>query len=708
MAKVERTARRQFVSQVRTRAIGVDTGRGDERLAILTELSKFAQAGSAEANRQQKAEIETKKALGASRAAQDMLKAEQHRQGVTEDDVLATKLSYNAIAGKHDTMTAGNDFMEWYQANPAATDEEIESKKTELYQPLFEKYGGDERSLQQISLDVQQSQFQMLSAQEAVKVNYTKKKNQEALGMSISDLMSTPDADMDAILDVELPARAKSLGLGEFDMKSAVMKDAAIRAAEGDKRLLEKLERTPWAKDSALLKKARTDYDRFEAREQAPVIGDAMADIEIEMNSLTVPWSTTLRKIESLNKQHPNTYSAARVAQLKQQRANSEAKATKMTTGTQSSFAIYTDDKAVPLAHNPEYTDSDKKAIIKDLETQWANKVTELTDAGFGDDEARQTVLRDQLKWSRLNRTVIPSLKTNLDSAVNLPLDEIQAAEELPAFATGSFQLIRTMDATAIELYLPSKQDSAFALNFKKFSQTMSDDAAYRRAALIKRNPFKVSPAQREEQRGAVHRIVEDKLDTNIWDDINPFSTKEAVPEWQRNQLINRISDDAEQFMFAGGFDAESNAEQALQARMANSFQLFNGTMANKSMPLIGQHIASGRPMDVNKTGDYIEAYTLSMKPLIAKAYGTDVDTNDITLDFSRDGSSFIIIDKNGEQLGGRHLTDEMYNVGRDADLKRLRELNVSEETQREREEEFKRAIEFDIERGFLPAIPQA
>ncbi|CAM0031799.1 lysozyme domain-containing protein [Vibrio phage D530] len=708
LKEVQPTARRQFVSQTRTRALGVDTRQGDERLAIMSELSKFAQAGSAEANRQQRAEIETKKALGASRAAQDLLKTEEHRQGLTEDTVLAEKLAYNKIVGKHETMNAGNDFADWYQSNPSASDEEIEAKKTELYQPIFEKYGEDEHSLKQISLQVQESQFQLLGVQSQIKGQYTKAKNNEAFGISVSDLLADPNADIATMMDKELPARAKALGLSEFEMKKSIMKEASTRAAEGDNRLLEKLESEPWAKDSAVLKKARSDYDRFEAREQSPAIGDAMADIEIEMNSLVVPWETTLRKIESLNKQHPNTYSASRVAALKSQRAAAVTKAKQVTSGTQSSFKIYTDDKQVPLAQNPAYSDKNRKDIVKSLEAQWADKTKTLVDSGMSQDEVNDAILKDQLKWSRLNRVPIPSLQTNLNSAINLPLDEIQSSEELPSYATSSFKMLKTMDATAIELYLPSKKDTAFALNFQHFAQTMDDDAAYRRAAQMKRNPYNVAPDQREQQRGAVRTAVTEALDTDIWDSLNPFSEKVEVPSWQREQIVNRMTDEAEGSMFAGSFDTEANANQALKIYQANSTQLFNGTMTNQPQPLLASRIANGRPMDVNKTGDYIEAFTLTMKPFITKAYGTDVDMKDVSIEFSRDGSSFIMKYKGYEQLGGRHNTDDIYETGRNADMKRLRELNVSSEAQQEREADFKKAVEFDIERGYIPATPMA
>ena len=713
LQKVNPTARRQFVNQTRTRALSVDTGGGTQRASILNELGKFAQAGSTEANRQQKAEIETKKALGSSRAAQDLLKAEENRQGVSEDDVLATKLSYNAIVGKHDTMNAGNEFAEWYSANPDSDDDAIDEKKSELYQPLFEKYGSDDKSLKQFSLQVQESQFNLLGVQEGIKGAHQKAKSKEALGISINDLLATPNADIESIMDTELPARAKALGLNEWELKSTVVNQAASNAAEGDERMLKKLESEDWAKDSAAVKKARSEYTKFIAREQTPAIGNAMGDIEIENVSLNVPWETTLNKIEGLNEQFPSTYSSARVSALKQARARAVIAAENATSGTTDSFAIFTDSTRLPFAQDPKYTTKDRAAVIKELEGRWASKYKEMTEQGGVDEvEARNTIFQEQLKWSRLNQTKLPVLSTALDASLNLPLDDIAEGKELPNYVTDTFDMFKKMDATAIELYMPSGKDKAFALNFNKFAGTMTDDAAYRRADTIKRNPFKVSPEQRTEQRDKTRTVVDDALNVGFWEGLNPFSDKVQVPEWQQEQIINRLTDNAEQTMYAGGFDAQANAEQALSIFQSTSTQNFNGTILNKPITTIHSQISKGRPMPIAKTNEYIESFMLNQKDNIDASYGIPVDMADIAMEMSRDGSAFVLKDKNGEQIQGRFLTEDIYAVGRDANLEELRAQNVSEVSQVERaneireEEELMKQVEDDLAAGKVPFHP--
>lgn len=701
MADIQRTARRSFQSQTRTKAIGIDTSSGDERASILNSLSKFAQVGSVEANREQRAEIETKKVLGASRAAQDLLKTEQMRQGVTDDDVLATKLSYNAIIGKDATINAGNSFAEWYKSNPDADDDLIADKKSELYQPLFEKYGSDPQSLKQISLQVQESQFQLSTIQDTIKAKHTKSKNQEALGISIGNLMSTPNADMDAILDVELPARAKALGLTEFDLKSQVMKDAALRAGEGDSRMLDKLKTLDWAKDSAVVAKATSEYERFVAREQAPAIGNEMANIELENIGLGVPWATTLNKIGRLNKQYPNTYSAARIASLKKARSAAVTKGTIVTKGTQDSFRIYTDSSASPLASDPEYTSKDRRDIISDLESRWADKKTEMKASGYSEKDADDVVLKDQLKWSRLNKLPIPSLQQAFNAVLNVSPDEIGESGKMPDYVANGVGMIKTLDASAIDIYMSSNDDKAFALNVQKFSQNMTDEQAYSRASRIRGNPYKVTPDKRTEQIESSSSIIKDRLTNTLWETFSDKDVELSVPEWQQTNLISRWTDDASSILYAGGNDVESNSNHAVVTNLSKMSQMFNGTLVNQTLPSLYNNISKGRPLDISKTNDYVEAFILSMKPALDEEYGSPVDVNELTLDFSRDGSSFTIIDSNGDRVGAILNTEDIYEVGKSADLKHLQSLNTSEDAQLMRD--FKKSIDDDIENGVLP-----
>lgn len=704
MEELRQTIFQSAQSQTRRTAIGVAVD--NRRSEFLSALGRFANVSSSILDLETKAQIETKKALGAARAAQDLIVSEDQRRGITAEDTNATKLAYNGIVGQHDTMKAGNEFAEWYAANPDADDDAISQRKTEIYQPLFEKYGSDDTSLKQISLQIQESQFQLVPIQERIKRDYQHSKNVEAVGISIMDLMSVPSPDMDAILDIELPARAKALGVGEFEYKKSLMERAALDAGEGDARLLGALETRDWSNGSAVLLKARRDFENFKTREDAVVIGDAMGTIENENLSLSVPWSTTLRKIENLNKQYPNTYSAARVASLKQARASQVKREDAVSTGTRDSFAILTDNTKVPLQFDQRYDEATKGKIVKDLEAKWAEKNQELVAAGVSQDDANKMVMKSKLDWSRVNRRPLPSFQAAIGSMLNLNLDEI-TREGMPPYAADGMRVLKAMDNTSLDMYLPSEGDKTFALNFKQFSSQMSDDQAYRRAATIKDSPFKVNPAQRTQQTEAVRARVNERLENTIWETFSTTDLAKDVPAWQREQLIASLTSDAETRMYAGGFDVNQNADYVIDNKLARSAQLFNGTLVNQPLADLYHNIKGDNEMSADKTMDYVEAFLRSSKYALDKEYGADVNLDEITLNFGRDGKTFTIVDKNGDQVGARFFTQDIYPVGRASDLGKLRDTSsLSREAQKAREEEFKNAIEYDISRGLVPAIP--
>lgn len=704
MEELRQTIYQSAQSQTRRTAIGV--GLDTRRSEFMSALGRFANVSSSVLDQEVKAQIETKKALGAARAAQDLIVSEDQRRGITDDDVNATKLAYNNIVGQHDTMKAGNEFAEWYSANPDADEQTIADKKTSIYQPLFEKYGKDDNSLKQISLQVQESQFQLVPIQERIKRDYQHQKSVEAVGISIMDLMSVPSPDMDKILDEEIPARAKALGVGEFEYKKSLMERAALDAGEGDARLLGALETRDWSKGSAVLLKARRDFDNFKAREDAVVIGDAMGTIENENLSLSVPWTTTLRKIEALNKQYPDTYSPARIAAMKQARASQLKKEDLVSSGTRDSFAILSDNTRVPLQFDQKYDEATKNKIVKDLEAKWAEKNQELVGAGMSPDDANKLVMKSKLDWSRVNRRPLPSFQAAISSMLNLNLDEI-TREGMPPYAADGMNVLKAMDNTSLDMYLGSESDKTFALNFKQFSTQMSDDQAYRRAAAIKDSPYKVTPTQRTQQAEAVRARVSDRLENTIWETFSTKDLQQSVPDWQKEQLISSWTADAEQRMYAGGFDVGQNADYVIDNKLARSSQMFNGTLVNQPLANLYHNIKGDREMSADKTMDYVEAFLRSSKYALDKEYGADVNLDEVTLNFGRDGKTFTIVDKNGDQIGARFFTEDIYPVGRAADLGKLRDItSLSKEAQQAREVEFKQAIESDISRGLVPAIP--
>lgn len=676
LEKVQRTARRQFVSQTRTSALGVDTTSGDNRSQIMNALSEFATAGSAEANRQQRAEIETRKALGASRAASDLLVTERYREGITEDDALATQLSYNAVVGKHETMNAGNQFLEWYQQNPNASDEAINSKKAELYQPLFEKYGTDERSLKQISLQVQESQYNLVPVQARVKSEYTKQRNQEALQMEIGDFMSDPNVDVDAVVDSEIPDTAKALGVNEFEYKKSLMQKMFELAETGDSRLLDKLSKTSWSKDSALISKAKVAYDNYTNRENAIAIGDALGTIEIDNQSLSIPWQSVLNRVEALNKKFPNSVSAAKVSSMKKARDSAVVKQGINQELTMKTFSNLNNESGLPLELDGSYTPEEKNAFVKDIEGVFAKKTQELVDElGMSQNDANALMMKQRLDWSRVNRTKLPLLEQNLKGLISLNPEDYVDGQGLPEYATSGLGILRQMDAATMDIYFTSREDKVFASNLKKGMETRDDFSAFKRAYSIRQSPFKGTSEERTELRSEVDVQVRDKLDSPWY--LELLGAKD-VPDWQVSLIRSRVMDEADVNAYNGLLDPEENARQSIATIMKDYSPTFNGSLINVNRSVL----ASGIGIPSTDVDSYIEAFITSSKKSIDAEYGEEVDVEDLSLEFSPN-DTFIIRYRGGEQLGGRFDYDALRVAGAKADTSKLEQLRKEAESRK-------------------------
>lgn len=689
--KVQRTSRRQFVSQTRGRAISVDTGKGDDRFQILSQLGKFAQAGTAEASRKMQAEIETKKALGASRAAQDLLKTEQNRQGVTDDDVNATKVAYNAILGKHDTMEAGNSFSEWYQQNPEADEDDIADKKAELYQPIFEKYSGDKQSLKQVSLDVQESQFSLLHVEEKIKTQHQRFKSEEALTMSIGDLLADPNADVSTIVGDEIPIRSKELGLDEPTYKKALMSEMVIRAESGDSRLLEVMKQTDWAKNSVLIQKSQNSYDQFRSREDAVSIGDELGSLEIENSQLTVPWATTLRKIDNLNARYPNAISKERVASMKKSRESAVRTEANNTDMMELSYKNLFDENGLPLAMNGKYSPEDKKKFIKQLDSVFATKTQEMIDSGVPEDEANNLMMKQRLDFSRVNRIKITLLEENLQGLLSLNPDDFPSSEDLPSYATKAMSMLQQMDASTVELYLPSRDDKVYAANIQSSLRNREPFAALKRANKIKVSPYKFDSTKKSEIEDAVKYELDKELDKSMFAKL--FGAKD-VPDYQRAQIYSIANEESMLNAYNGMLDSETNAKQTAAVVMQDYSQTFNGTLINIPKAKLAQD--TGIP--VVKVDSYLEKFVLSNSDFISKETGfTDgVDADDITIDFAGNGT-FRMLYKGSEQIGGKFLYSDIKSIGdrvSSEEVASLREAGIEKKRKEVKQEEYDAADE--------------
>jgi len=637
----------------------------ETRTQILQSLSKFSTVGAQIGEAHVQRVIEEDKIQQAARAADDLLVTAKERQGITEDSTVAGQLAYNAIIGQHDTANASNDFIQWYSANADADDETIAAKKKEIFSPLLEKYSTDARTMKQVSLQVQEAQFALAPAQERILQDHRSKKAEEAVRISVGDVLANPKADVAVMIDKEIPARAKAMGMDEFTYKQLLMGEAAARAENGDARMLKELQQRDWSKGSAVLTRAQNSYESFVAKENAVLIGNSMADIESEALSLGVPWATTLRKIQDMNNRFPETYSAERIASLKIQQGNAKKKAAQDLAIQQASSAPLVKESAIPLALNNMYTPKQKQDHVKGMQSQWALKGQQLTAAGYPEAEVNSAIQKQMLDWSRANRTVIPNLKDSMEGVINLNPDDYKDGD-LPSYANQGISLIQQMDDSTLGLYF-SGEEKTMALNLKSFLQNRTPLSAFKRAYDIRRNPLTVTSEQRKNQVADVQSEVDAKL-TSSWYQFG----KPEVPEWQRKSIESIVSDEAQTYLYRKGVDTTANAKHASEVVLSRYSQTFNDTLINKTQPELAQSMGLSDPSLVNKS---LEAFLLEQAPYIEKELGQKMNADEVQFVVNEYGDTITLQDKNGEQIGGRFLLKDIGELGKKYNQQQLEEM---------------------------------
>lgn len=676
-----------------TRTNGVDTT-GSQ---IMGALSQFAGAVD------EVAQLEVQKTISEDRikqsaiAAQDTYKSQAERAGLTQDATVAGRQAYNSIVGQHDVLEANNRLVQAKQDSPDMSDEDFKKLQDKEYSGLISTYGVDKWTLGNLTNTIAESQAPLVRVTEGISSEYRGQKRQEALGISIQDMLGDPAADINHIVQKEIPARAAMMGVSEFTMKKMLLSSAVERADNGDIRLIDELEKTDWSKGSAILTTGREKYQQWRAKELAPVIGDRMGTIEMKALNGEASWGATMKQMENMNAEFPNTYSANAFASMKVRMdaaARARAKEAKMM--TQASEAMYNQD-VIPLAMDNSYSAADKNKIVKSYDAWVAQKNKELIQQGKTPEEANAITLQHGLNWSRANRIPLPQVKSNLEAAINYNPDDYKG-QELPGYLKNSLSTLKKLDKATMGVYL-GDADATFAMNFQHFSQNMDEQSAFRRAKQIRDNPFRVTSEMRTTQAESVTAAVDETLAPGWF--AQKFGGAKEVPEWQRQQIANRVQADADSRLYAGGFDPENNAKYAVESNVAQMTQTFNGTMMNAPANKLRQNMApvdpeTGKPkgaVSPEQINTAMEAYTLTLLPELKKASGKELETTDLSFDFNNDGSMFRILDKDGEQIGGNHLTHDAGEIGRKADMSKLRGMvdegqkkrkQTQEETQQE------------------------
>lgn len=638
---------------------------------VMGGLANFANTLSEQAQTEVERQVEEDRIKQSTIAAQDIWRAENERQGITQDATVAGRMAYNTIVSKHDVQEANNRLVQLMQENPEMSNEDFMKAQQKEYQPLLDKYGVDKWTLRDTSMNIQESQQALVGVGEKIRGDYRVAKREEALNTSIQDLLGDPNASAEHIVMNEIPARAKMMGVSEFSMKKMLMQAAATTAAQGDKRLLDQLNVTDWSKGSQLLKTAQDQYDQWHAREMAPMLGDEMGKMELAAVNGQASWGSTLKRIEQINKEFPGTYSAHAIAGLRL-RMDSAAKARqKENQGYGSSMLAMYNQGAIPLGLNQAYSDQDRNKIAKTFEAGLAQKAQEMIAQGQDPQQVSDWSLQQSVAWSRSNRMKLPGLTSSLEAAMSFNPDDFKGEKDLPPYVKQQLKTLQALDAQTMGMYFGEK-DQTFASNFQSFSKTLPADVAFRRAIQIKNNPYQVTRDMRDSQSTAVQAQVEKVLDPAWYTKL--FGSAKEVPEWQRAQMANRWGQEAQSKLYAGGLDPEKNAERTVKQQMSQMSQTFNGTLVNIP-PAVYQHALSedSKPVTNEMANNSMEAYTLTQMDNIKAEAGRELQPDQISYQFTNDGSVFRMFDNDGNQIGGAHLTKDAARIGKAADLDKLR-----------------------------------
>ncbi|AWD90760.1 hypothetical protein [Pseudomonas phage Alpheus] len=654
---------------------------------VMSGLSNFASTLSEQASMEVERQVEEDRIKQSTIAAQDIWKAENERQGITQDATVAGRMAYNTIVSKHDVQEANNRLVQLLQENPEMSQDDFLKAQQAEYQPLMDKYGVDKWTMRDTSMNIQESQQALVGVSEKIRSDYRTAKREEALNTSIQDLLGDPATTGADIVQNEIPARAKMMGVSEFSMKKMLMQAAATTAAQGDRRLLDQLEQTDWSKGSQLLKTANDQYDQWHAREMAPMIGDEMGKLELAAINGQASWGSTLKRIEQINQEFPGSYSAHAIASLRL-RMDSAAKArVKENQGYGQSMVAMYNQSQIPLGLNQAYSDQERNKIAKNFEGGLALEAQKRIDAGGDPQQVSDWALQQQVAWSRSNRMKLPGLTSTLEAAMSFNPDDFKGEKDLPPYVKQQLKTLQVLDAQTMGMYF-GEQDQTFASNFQSFSKNLPPDVAFRRAVQIKTNPYQVTRDMRDSQSTAVQAQVESVLNPSYlsqW-----LGGAKEVPEWQRAQMANKWGAEAQSKLYAGGLDPEKNAERTVKQQMSQMTQTYNGTLVNVPQGVYRHAMsADDKPVSQTQADNAMEAYTLTLLPEISKEAGRELTPDQISYQFTNDGSVFRIFDADGNQVGGAHLTQDAARIGKSADLDKLRkQIKVGKDKARQTAEE--------------------
>lgn len=532
----------------------------------------------------------------------------------------------------------------------------------------------------------------------------------ESLNYQIGDILADPNADTDSLVDEEIPEIAKSLKISEFEYKKVLMQTMVDKASQGDRRLLDKLSGTKWAKDSVLISKASNSYDTYTNRENSILIGDALGEIGLENSKLTVPWETTLRKLDNLNEQFPNSVSPSKVESLKRARAASVKSEKDNTDMTRASWNNLYNEGGIPLAMDDRWSPEDKKSFVKQVDATFSDKTAELVEQGYSQAEAGAAIMKQRLAWSKVNATKMPLLDEYLTGLIGLNPENYPTSDDLPSFFQEGINTLQAMDEASVDLYFSSREDKVFAQNLKSGLKHRDAYSAFKRAYNVKTQPFKVSSTLRTDVIDSATSALDKKLEVGFIDEY--IGGEVETPDWVKEQLRARVEEEALLNVYNGMLDADGNAEQSVATVMSGYEKVYNGTFINQHKSVIAKEAGLASDLEDSKLAAAADSETVDKalasfieaneELILAETgdtgFGDDgLDASDISFNFNNNGT--FTITNQGEQIGGRFNVSDLKETYKSVDLKEQMERSMKA---RKSKEERRRAVDDILTRSLF------
>lgn len=644
---------------------------------VVRGISQFGGVIEAGAKAERERKLELDKVTQTSRAVAGL--------APTDDATTEGLQAYQVVKVRDDMLDVNAQVSSAIEQNPEMSEDEYEELTRSLYQPVLQKYQGNQVMMDAVSNRMQESQVQLQTKRRAVQKQHLQFKNQDLFKESITtyrDAASDPtDLHQALTMDGIMSKEGYALGVDAETQRTMLVQQAVLDADEGDTRLLNALKMESWADNDPRIDKAEETAQKWNAQENAVAIGTQWGKIQDSWKNRRASWAQTTAAIEQLNSQFPGTVSASAVASLRQSQKDVVKKDQAVNKAMLSSFRAMTDPDAVPLGQDDLYSDKEKRDVASKVNDAIDDKYNKLVASGELDEaSARTHRVKDKLIWSSKNRVIIPQIKSVMGAISASPLDPNGEGTER---IDGAIDLMSQMSAGVMDMYATEKQQE-FYNNYRLIaSEDNTASAKYRAWSSVYKDSG-LRPEEQKDLRDNVSSRVTEMGDGGFWEGIGRklgVTDQKAIPDWHARQLTRSMEAEAKARVALGGNNVEAIAEQVPARFEATHTRLKNGTfMSGNSADVAkamtyrdGDEVVQINPTTVPDAFDSFMENNLS--ELQRESAIDDLTPDDMEVRVGQSGRTFTIADSFGTVLTA---PIPMEDVGREYTEERVKQAEAS------------------------------